>query len=141
MFLYPPWSMEGDGPVRDLDFTEADSEALLILLRIVHFKFCSVPTAFKGSILLLYNLALLFEQYDCTHLKFLAHGWYKRLYDTELPWNAGDARRKTYIAWAFGSVRVFRELAKELVLKTRVQANGTLEDDDSILPEKLLGMF
>ncbi|KAH7355424.1 hypothetical protein BKA65DRAFT_475863 [Rhexocercosporidium sp. MPI-PUGE-AT-0058] len=108
MFLYPPWSSEGGGPVKELDFSDDDGEALLVLLRIVHLQFTSVPTSFKGSILPLYNIALLCKQ------------------------------RKAYIVWAFGSVTIFRQLAKNLVLKSRIQANGTLESDDSILPGKLV---
>lgn len=125
-FLYPPWSSEGDDPVKELDFSEDDGEALLVLLRIVHFQFAKVPTSFKGSILPLYNIALLCEQYDCVHLtKFVVQGWCSRLSDTSLPLYAGDTRRKAYIAWAFGSVDIFLGLAKTLVLKCRIQANGT----------------
>ncbi|KAH6696702.1 hypothetical protein BKA61DRAFT_682913 [Leptodontidium sp. MPI-SDFR-AT-0119] len=117
-FLYPPWSSEGDDPVKELDFSEDDGEALLVLLRIVHFQFAKVPTSFKGSILPLYNIALLCEQYDCVHLtKFVVQGWCSRLSDTSLPLYAGDTRRKAYIAWAFGSVDIFLGLAKTLVLK------------------------
>ncbi|PVH77249.1 hypothetical protein DL98DRAFT_591496 [Cadophora sp. DSE1049] len=140
MFLHPPWAGEGDSPVTEIDFSEDDSEALLILLRIVHFQTKLVPTSFSGSILPLYNLGHLCEEYDCHHIvQFLLKGWCKWLTDINLRLYAGDTRRKAYIAWAFGSIDVFRDLGKTLVRKCRVQENGTLEDDERILPDKLLG--
>ncbi|KAH7411480.1 hypothetical protein BKA64DRAFT_704589 [Cadophora sp. MPI-SDFR-AT-0126] len=139
MFLHPPWHSEDDSPVTNIDFSEDDSDALLILLRIVHFQNKLVPTSFQGSILPLYNLAHLCEEYDCHHLVWLfLNGWRKRLLDTALPLYAGDTRRKAYIAWAFGWADIFLDLGLTLVKKGRVQENGTLEDDEGILPDKLL---
>ena len=141
-FLFPPWAKESDGPVKELDFKEDDGKALLILLRIVHFQFVKIPVAFRASIKPLYNIAILCEQYDCVSItKPWSKEWCLRLRDVRLPLLAGDTRRKAYIAWAFGLPETFRGLAKTLVEKCRVQANGTLEDDEAILPDKLLGMY
>ncbi|TAQ89284.1 hypothetical protein B7494_g2369 [Chlorociboria aeruginascens] len=40
VFLFPPWSNQATAePVQDLDFTEDNAEALLVLLCVVHLRF------------------------------------------------------------------------------------------------------
>ncbi|KAF8849560.1 hypothetical protein BDZ45DRAFT_752627 [Acephala macrosclerotiorum] len=41
-FVYPPWNAAESGPVAELDFTEDDPNALLLLLQIIHFEFAPV---------------------------------------------------------------------------------------------------
>ncbi|KAK0119385.1 hypothetical protein ONS95_010837 [Cadophora gregata] len=138
-FLFPPWCKEEDGPVKELDFKEDDGEALLTLLRIVHFQFAKIPTSFEASIKPLYDIAVLCEQYDCVSIvKPWTERWCVSLHDKSLPLFASDTRRKVYIAWAFGMADNFRHTAKTILEKCTAQEKGTLQDDEAILPEKLL---
>lgn len=46
-FLFPPWDTDtpaADDDVKQIDFTEDDSNALLILLNICHLRFKKIPS-------------------------------------------------------------------------------------------------
>lgn len=67
-FLFPPWA-NGTEPVRELDFTEDDSDALLLLLKIVHPQCANLPaTTFRLPLGLNTDMAILCDQYNCLPL-------------------------------------------------------------------------
>ncbi|KAF8861572.1 hypothetical protein BDZ45DRAFT_723714 [Acephala macrosclerotiorum] len=144
-FLYPPWgpnseknegksndenSGAGTGDVtatKELDFSEDDGGALLILLRIAHLQFCKVPP--KLSTAELYQVALLCEQYDCHRLiQPWIQGWLQSI--SKSP----KSLRLLYIAWAFGRDELFSLAAQTIVRHSEVIEDGrNLKFDESIL--------
>lgn len=89
-------------PVKELDFSDDDGEAILLLLRIAHLKFNYVTNHEPDT---LYEVALLCHKYDCAHL---ARPWY-------MSWDLGrDFREAVFpnpqwmvIAWVFGNQSLF----------------------------------
>ncbi|KAG4438575.1 hypothetical protein IFR05_005950 [Cadophora sp. M221] len=95
-FIFPPWAGQPELSVEELDFTEDNSEALLILLRIAHCDFANVPNTVSYTELL--NLAVLCDQPD-----------YKN-------W--------LFIAWVFGRAKIFEDLAVHLVRTICIDEDG-----------------
>jgi hypothetical protein len=109
-------------PVDMLDFSEANGEALLILLCIVHYKFTDVPAALKLEIL--YEVAVVCDKYDCAHLvKPWLAGWLK---EDSAPWKeiSAEWERWLFIAWTFGRERILYEVASLLVLDIMTYKSG-----------------
>lgn len=88
-FLFPPWAREADGeidlatgltklslhPVEELDFTEDNPEALLVLLCIAHLRFEDCLDD-KPPRQVLIDLAILSDMHLCQHLvKPWAENW------------------------------------------------------------------
>ncbi|TGO12856.1 hypothetical protein BTUL_0081g00330 [Botrytis tulipae] len=79
-------------PDIELDFTEDNPEALLILLQIAHLKFSNVPSQLPYEVL--YHIAILCDQYDCRKLvKPWIQGWLKD--------EANEAYLPQYEGWLF----------------------------------------
>ncbi|CAG8958567.1 hypothetical protein HYFRA_00009884 [Hymenoscyphus fraxineus] len=97
-----------------LDFQDDDSEALLLLLRIAHFQFVAIPSTLPYKTLL--SMAVLVDQYDCVEL---VHPWV-RLWLANESWESlqPDQENWLFIAWVFGRVPVFQNLADELARRT-----------------------
>jgi hypothetical protein len=67
-FLFPPWETNDlESKPKQIDCTEDDSSALLILLNIAHLRFNEVPNG-KLEYSLLFEVAKLCDQYDCVNL-------------------------------------------------------------------------
>ncbi|KAK0119384.1 hypothetical protein ONS95_010836 [Cadophora gregata] len=119
-FIFPPWSNESS-KVKEIDFSGDDGEAMLILLNIAHLQFCYVPN--ELHYLLLYQIAILCEQYDChAILKPWLESWLKNepndLY-------AIGKEEWIYIAWAFGRENYFRSKATLLLLHIELHQDGS----------------
>jgi hypothetical protein len=66
-FLFPPWIVEGqEEGVKEIDCTEDNADALLLLLNIAHLNFVAVPNYLKYEPL--FQVALLVDQYQCLNL-------------------------------------------------------------------------
>lgn len=138
-FVFPPWAVL---PVEELDFTEDDSDALLILLRIAHSDFANVPTTVSYTELL--NLAVLCDQYDCIEMtKNWIEGWLEG--ETILSIKPGY-ENWLFIAWVFGRAKVFDDLAIHLVRTICIDEDGYCMNSQKKhlvgpFPPDIIGMF
>jgi hypothetical protein len=98
-------------PVVSLNFCDDDSVALLILLRLVHFKTKDTPTKLPYELLL--NIAILVDKYDCIDLvRPWVSSWFLSVeMDSKVQGHVGWL----FIAWVFGREKVFTDLATTLV--------------------------
>ncbi|KUJ06369.1 uncharacterized protein LY89DRAFT_790537 [Mollisia scopiformis] len=65
-------------PVQELDFTEDNAEALLVLLCVAHMKFSFMPTGLPSRELLI-QIAILCKQYICAEMMApFVQGWLNR---------------------------------------------------------------
>lgn len=100
-----------------LDFTSDPAEALLVLLKIAHLQFVSIPAALSTDELS--EVAILCDQYDCAQLvKPWLTGWlanedteWKKIEGTE----SGSKEKCLFIAWVFGREQVLRGVSSNLV--------------------------
>ncbi|CZR64670.1 uncharacterized protein PAC_14568 [Phialocephala subalpina] len=121
-FLFPPWKAEEElrHSVKQIDCTEDDSTALLILLNIVHSRFEKVPEHVQYRTLL--SIATLCDQYDCVKLV--------RPWLVDNLWLRGEKHESVkigqhkwlFIAWVFGRTATFQKLAMDLVKDIRVDS-------------------
>jgi len=90
VFLFPPWSSQATaGPVQDLDFTEDNAEALLVLLCVVHLRFEDIMYDSPPRQVLI-DLAFLCNQYFCHHLiRPWAGNWIDRQFGFDIAKNSG----------------------------------------------------
>lgn len=65
-FLFPPWYTT-NGPVEELDFTDDDADALLVVLHVTHHKTKDIPCLLPPQRLLI-NLAIICDKYICPDL-------------------------------------------------------------------------
>ncbi|CZR64693.1 uncharacterized protein PAC_14592 [Phialocephala subalpina] len=156
-FLFPPWgpNSENNGDknsnntsrspntgagagetMKELDFSEDDGGALLLLLRIAHMQFRKVPSKLRTDEL--YQLALLCEQYDCHSLvQPWVHGWLNSLSAYEV-----NSPSLLYISWAFGNEVLFSSVAQEMVKHCEVGDDGQIlrllgNDIEVVLPDRI----
>ena len=109
-----------ESSVQQLNFVEDDSEALLILLRIVHQRFKEVPVTLSYDHLL--NLAILVDQYDCIGI---VRPWLATwLANEETDCKAPEHECWLFIAWVFGRKNIFKGLALKMVKEVVVNAGG-----------------
>lgn len=87
-FLFPPWGNQGtdstpSAPIQDLDFSEDNSEALLILLCVAHLQFEDILARSPPKRILI-GLAILCDQYMCQDLlrpwvqKWITRRWNRK---------------------------------------------------------------
>jgi hypothetical protein len=99
-------------PVEEVDFSDDNGEALLILLRIAHLRFHDTPTTLAYQTLL--QVAVLCDQYQCINL---VRPWLPQwLADEEQSSRKFGQENWMFIAWVFGREKVFEALAEDLVL-------------------------
>ncbi|CZR64692.1 uncharacterized protein PAC_14591 [Phialocephala subalpina] len=116
-FIFPPWVPDSAAAAptkqKEIDFSGDNGEAILLLLRIVHFQFTKVPT--ELSLSRLYEIALLCEQYDCHSL---VKPWLKDwlIYQKSRYVVYARPLHLFYVSWAFGSSELFSTVAKDTLL-------------------------
>jgi len=145
-FIYPPFPKvtdEGNQNSSDtqIDFTEDNGKALLVLLNIAHLKFNKVPSELPFETLL--QVAMLCDQYDCVSL---VGPWLKRWMKDEV-WESEQPGQEAwlFIAWAFGRKKVFETLATKLAAEMHINAEGQYVTsagqllDTTGLPPDILG--
>ena len=99
-------------PVEEVDFSDDNGEALLILLRIAHLRFHDTPTTLPYETLL--QVAKLCDQYQCIDL---VRPWLSQwLADEEQSSRTFGQENWMFIAWVFGREKVYERLAEDLVL-------------------------
>jgi len=99
-----------------------NSNALLLLLNIVHLKFKGIPTTLPYHQLL--NVAVLVDQYNC---RDLVRPWLNMwLADEEKESKAPEHENWLFIAWAFGREKVFEDLAMKMVEDIVISDGGHL---------------
>ena len=120
---------------KEIDFSEDDGDALLILLRIAHLQLNQVamsPLHYER----LYQIAILCDQYDCAPLlRPWLESWLGAA--TERSGRRGQ-EGWLFIAWVFGREKVFEDLARELLCQVSIGDDGqcrTLHCDP--LPEPM----
>jgi hypothetical protein len=138
-FLIPPREVSAPPPCRQIDCTEDNPEALLVLLSIAHLRFDKVPA--NLSYQLLYDVAVLVDQYQCVRL---IQPWFKtwtgRKGDGDVPEDRTEVGKEgwLFIAWVFGMVETFKRLARGLVLRIWIDEKGAcFSRDDKPLPEPM----
>lgn len=118
-------------PDIELDFTEDNTDALLILLQIAHLQFSNIPKTLPYETLL--GVAILCDQYDCRRLvkpwvkDWTSEGWK----ESQLPDHGGWL----FIAWYFGRQKTFEKLAMVYVRRLEVHTDVQKPiNDDSYIP-------
>ncbi|CZR54653.1 uncharacterized protein PAC_04537 [Phialocephala subalpina] len=144
-FAYPPWNAADSGPVEELDFTEDDPNALLLLLQVIHFEFAPVKEQKPGTDQI-YQLAILCDKYDCVHLvgpwlddwlekaesiDVVRHHTYLLLKrfrggDNNSACKEVDSEKWLFIAWVFGKQEIFEQTAKNKLLRACTNEEGQL---------------
>jgi hypothetical protein len=110
-FLFPPWEQEPSKAPKQIDCSDDDAGALLVLLNIAHLKFDIVPKLLPYQ--LLYHVAILVDQYQC--LKLVLPWLRLWLQDEESQSMVDGQEGWLFIAWAFGRESVFEQLARKLL--------------------------
>lgn len=138
-FLYPPWAAPSTHssptlPVSQIECTDDDPTALLLLLRIAHLQFRHIPTILDYSTLL--QVAILCDQYACTSLVYpWIESW---LLEEEKESKEEGKEGYLFIAWVFGRDHVFEALAKKLVLEIKTGQEGEcLTKNGKAMPEPM----
>jgi hypothetical protein len=130
-FLFPPWG-EGAGtaPVaeKEIDCSEDDPVALLILLNIAHLQFRSIPATLSYKDL--YNVAILCDQYDCVQL---VQPWLEKWLQDERVRSMSEGIGWLFIAWVFGRDREFRNLAAQMARDVQTNEEGQCLDSNGKL--------
>lgn len=125
-FLFPPWE-EGGGTAsiaeKEIDCTEDDPIALLILLNIAHLQFRSIPATL--SYVDLYNVAILCDQYDCVQL---VQPWLEKWLQDERVRSLTEGIGWLLIAWVFGRDAVFETLAAQMAKEVQTNEEGQCLD-------------
>jgi hypothetical protein len=151
-FLFPPWVIQNTSDVvseiaaeigmKEIDCSEDDGEALLVLLNIAHLNFAAVPSKLPYNTL--FHLALLVDQYQCIKL---VQPWLKE-------WMINEGRESRlhgqegwlFIAWVFGREDVFEALAMKLVPCLGIDSKGNFMRDLAYLraepmPDGIIGKY
>ena len=150
-FLYPPWSepqieqKEPNSPQSarpKIDCREDNAEALLLLFNIAHIKFSEVPLTLSTS--LLYEIAILCDQYDCVEMvaPWLS-GWIK---DEDQECCGKESAKWMLISWVFGRKRSLRKSASCTLRDLKIDGKGQPflaggQELPRMLPHGGLGMY
>jgi len=135
-FLIPPWANENSNvEVKEINCSEDNGGALLILLNIAHLKFTAVPRHVAYDVL--YQLAILIDEYQCIQLVApWADSWmFNETAESRLPGQEGWL----FIAWVFGRDHVLEGLSQTLVFTANVNEKGELWrlDEKTPIPEPM----
>lgn len=111
-------------PNEPVEFPEDDAEALLILLRIIHYRFHEVPKELPSFECLL-EIAVLCDKYDVAQLvRPFIEGWMRPWINFYLE---PGYEHWLFIAWTFGCQEIFDTLASALVLRIEVHQGGKIK--------------
>ncbi|KAH6696716.1 hypothetical protein BKA61DRAFT_622956 [Leptodontidium sp. MPI-SDFR-AT-0119] len=123
-FLFPPWvspSTPANTP-KQIDCTEDDGVALLIILNIIHLRHKDVPARLESDTLL--QVAVLCDQYDCVSIaKHWIDIWMKET-EANLISKHFVPPHMLFACWVFGLESTFEALATKLVLELRTDEEG-----------------
>ncbi|KAK9775074.1 hypothetical protein SCAR479_08348 [Seiridium cardinale] len=115
-----PWkeSITSSGKCHTVDATGWDTEAMLILMNIIHGRARKVPRSIDLEMLA--KIATLVDYYDCHEVVILyAECWIREL-DTELPNDYGrDLVLWLWISWVFGREIIFETMTRIAALECR----------------------
>ncbi|KAI0836486.1 hypothetical protein F5Y06DRAFT_305240 [Hypoxylon sp. FL0890] len=115
-----------------------DVDALTIIFSIVHFKFNEVPVCINLDGL--YEIALVFSEYDCAHLAYpWASKWIESL--SYLVTSADLHRvchKALFVAWVFGDVKLFRDMADALVISSELVDGELANVEGKLLKDMVL---
>lgn len=140
-FLNPPFpklvSKEGGiDNIQDkqIDFSEDDGEALLLLLRIAHLQFNKVPSNMEPAAIL--NVAILCDQYDCVGIvKPWLPLW---LVNVAIQINEPGYEKWLFVAWVFGREKLFHSVATKLLREMKTNDEGkSLNSNGEVLPSPM----
>lgn len=134
----------GNNNIQDkqIDFSEDDTEALLLLLRIVHLQFNKIPSRLEFDTIL--NVAILCDKYDCVGVvKPWLPLW---LVNEDTQCDKPGYEEWLFIAWVFGREKLFQSLATQLLLGMKTNGEGeslasTGEILSSQMPPDIIGRF
>ena len=133
--IFPPWEPTYSGKQKEIDFSHDSPAALLVLLNIAHIRFSRIANTQLGY-QMLYDLAILCDQYDCVELvrpwmdKWLVHACTESKQEGQEGW--------LFIAWVFGREKTFEDLAQLLVKRSPTSPTGQcLRYSGQFLPEPL----
>jgi hypothetical protein len=124
-----------------------DTNAFALIMNIVHYRFLLVKK--EPSIDELFQICILVDKYDCTHLvQPWAANWAAVLSTFTEGENAAAANYKAlWVAWVLGCVGPFRQMADSLIVTSKVDEDGDLghisgaKVQDLVLPQGLFGML
>lgn len=144
-FLFPPWAKEEDASIqpeeKQIDCSEDDGEALLVLLNIVHLNFKAVPKTVGYD--LQFRIAILVDQYDCVKV---VQPWLDIWMEEELGSPLRTQRSTShwlFIAWVYGRKETFQIAAKGMVKVCTTTASGQLlrsgKEITFPMPPKIIG--
>ncbi|KAI0969612.1 hypothetical protein F4678DRAFT_463398 [Xylaria arbuscula] len=123
---------------------DGDSGALGLIFRIVHYDFGYVPK--EPSLDQLFELGKSVCQYKCTHILYpWADQWTSSLSNFVAEDNCyAECHKALYVAWAFGDLKLFRDMVDVLIVSTKIDANGKIVNicgeplKDMLMPQGLL---
>ncbi|TVY34973.1 hypothetical protein LSUB1_G006257, partial [Lachnellula subtilissima] len=126
---------------KDLDFSDDDGDALLLLLHIVHLQFRYIPPQLDFPLLL--QVAVLCDMYDCVQL---VQPWLEAWLEDELDTALQPGHEQwLFIAWVFGRENIFNILARKLMEEVEVDKSGRCRVSTGYLkehmPPGILGKF
>lgn len=139
--------LESDNMVNELDFSDDNGRALLLLLQIAHLQFRRVPADIDFQ--LLHQVAVLCDLYDCVGLvQPWVEGWIMKDGDLLVsPWSGMHEPHDQwiFIAWVFGKEEIFKKCAGWLPIGVTVDQHGGCFYNgrplDPYMPDGLLGVF
>ncbi|KAI1388103.1 uncharacterized protein F4822DRAFT_302346 [Hypoxylon trugodes] len=118
---------------------DGNPQALHTVFDIIHYKFNGVPEV--TSLDELYEIAAVTSQYLCTHLVYpWARKWLKNFssYAADVDCHH-NCHKAVFIAWVFGDVQLFSDMADALTVSAKLNANGELVNvDDKPLKKMVL---
>ncbi|CAG8954740.1 hypothetical protein HYFRA_00004665 [Hymenoscyphus fraxineus] len=111
--------------IAEIDFTDDDPEALLILLKIAHHRIKTIPKELSRETL--FNIAGLVEQYQVLDLvKPYISTWLTEIWDNIPKWINQGLEKTLFIAYVFGQQQEFINISSTIVMHITVESNETL---------------
>jgi hypothetical protein len=130
MLAKPAWA---EGASQVVRMPEDNPEAMLLLLRVAHLEFASIPTTIAQQTL--YQLAVMCDKYDCVEmLQPWIKVWLKSNDLTSLE-RAGNA----FICWTFGDEKAYEQVIKSLIRTTVFQIPSQVETQRSVALARMGG--
>lgn len=103
----------------EVSFPEDDSDAMFIVLSVVHYQFQNIPKALTKEELL--NLAIVCDKYDVTKLLL---SWFRLNWLESIGFCDGNSM---LIAWLFQDFETFKKLVDEMIRDSELNKEGNPE--------------